>query len=78
MKELKENTNITQITSMMPSPLLKAQTSHTNSIATQHSGSPPRLTATDRFLYDFAWRRFVRDCDMVFQQSGKQILRLGD
>ncbi|CAK9090855.1 Uncharacterized protein SCF082_LOCUS42839 [Durusdinium trenchii] len=36
------------------------------------------LTATDRFLYDFAWRRFVRDCDMVFQQSGKQILRLGD
>eukprot|EP00913_Durusdinium_trenchii_P033193 g31075.t1 len=32
------------------------------------------LTATDRFLYDFAWRRFVRDCDMVFQQSGKQIL----
>ena len=37
----------------------------------------PRLTATDRFLYGFAWRRFVKDCEEVYKTSGKRILRLG-
>lgn len=37
----------------------------------------PRLTATDRFLYGFAWRRFVKDCEEVYKTSGKRILRRG-
>jgi len=32
------------------------------------------LTATDRFLYGFAWRRFVKDCEEVYKTSGKRIL----
>lgn len=38
----------------------------------------PRLTATDRFLYGFAWRRFVKDCEEVYKTSGKRILRRGE
>ena len=36
-----------------------------------------RLTATDRFLYGFAWRRFLRECEEVHKHSGKRILRHG-